>query len=73
MSVFTQHVEIQVYDLNDFATWGLDPGFYYNIPLTHHDDEVALQGPYETEELALAEAAVFVRDAIAEHPTPAVV
>lgn len=62
-------VSVMIYDLTEVEHPGLEPGFYYDIPVD--DDafiaEVRLEGPYPTREAALDAAQAFISDAMTDH------
>lgn len=67
-----REVPIHIFDFTQ-PTEGLEPGFYYNIPIPEGEkatpNEVALEGPFESRSQALDAARDFIRDCLTDHAT----
>jgi hypothetical protein len=61
-------VPFEIFELRDQATYGLEPGFYYTIPMPDdekvHASEIPLAGPYGTRQEAFIAVRNFIEDAI---------
>ncbi len=66
-----------IYDLQDHATWGFAPGFYWRVLLDEEGQPIAageidaamLIGPFDTTDLAYADLCDFIQDCSGvQHP-----
>jgi hypothetical protein len=67
-----REVPIEIFDFTE-PTEGLEPGFYYSIPMSIEDKvagaEIPLAGPFGSRGLALDAARDFIRDCLTDHTT----